>query len=419
MFPSGLSMYKSRFLSADGSDGVVGGPHPEFTKAEKAHRGAHAGHQAYFHPTTEIYRSQSMIERDVPLLFGTDGSFRSEKAFFSSELFSISNVCVCRKQIKRGKRLDEVENAGTDISYRCIDCRNCPECKRFPRLENVSIQEEIEQSVIDRCVNVDVDKRVTTAALPFLTQPDLKLVPNDKSALKIYKAQARKLDLRPDDKAAVIDSEKKLQDLGFVDFYDNLTNDEKALFEGKLHNYIPWRVQWNLNYLSTAVKLVFDASHTSLGGGGGCSLNDLLAKGTNGMNLLVEIMVRWTTYLFAFHTDIQKMYNAILLHERFWRYQMYYWRDDLVVDQSPRRKVIKTLIYGNLAERGLRQTADIAKHLYPRAGEIIKTDPYVDDCMSGENSIEARLKTTDDLKLALEMGGGGGGHVKGFYLFPL
>ena len=54
-----------------------------------------------------------MIEREVPLLFGTDGSFRNGKAFFPSELFSISNVCVCRKQIKREKRLDEVENAGT------------------------------------------------------------------------------------------------------------------------------------------------------------------------------------------------------------------------------------------------------------------------------------------------------------------
>ena len=57
MFPSGLPKYKSHFLSADGSDGVLGGPHPEFTKADKAHRGAHAGHQAYFYPTTEIYRS--------------------------------------------------------------------------------------------------------------------------------------------------------------------------------------------------------------------------------------------------------------------------------------------------------------------------------------------------------------------------
>ena len=92
------------------------------------------------------------------------------------------------------------------------------------------------------------------------------------------------------------------------------------------------------------------------------------------------------------------MYNAILLHEKFWRYQMYYWRDDLAVDQSPRRKVIKTLIHGvkpsgNLAERGLRKTADKTKHLYPRAGEIIKTDLYVaDDCMSGEDSIEVSLK---------------------------
>ena len=80
------------------------------------------------------------------------------------------------------------------------------------------------------------------------------------------------------------------------------------------------------------------------------------------MNLLIEIMVRWTTYLYVFHTDIQKIYNAISLRKEHWHYQMYLWCGDLAVERPPQRKVIKTLIYGvkpsgNLAERGLRQTA--------------------------------------------------------------
>ena len=72
--------------------------------------------------------------------------------------------------------------------------------------------------------------------------------------------------LKPEEKAAVIQSENKLQELGYVEFFDNLTNDEKSFFENKLHHYIPWRVAWNLNSLSTVVRLVFDASHTSPGG---------------------------------------------------------------------------------------------------------------------------------------------------------
>ena len=61
------------------------------------------------------------------------------------------------------KRFEQVEDAGTEISHRCIDCRNCPECKKGPRLESVSIQEEAEQVLIDRSVIVDTEKRITTA----------------------------------------------------------------------------------------------------------------------------------------------------------------------------------------------------------------------------------------------------------------
>ena len=33
------------------------------------------------------------------------------------------------------------------------------------------------------------------------------------------------------------------------------------------------------------------------------------------MNKLVQILIRWMAYRFAYHTDIQKMYNTVQLVE--------------------------------------------------------------------------------------------------------
>ena len=54
------------------------------------------------------------------------------------------------------RQFDEIESAGTEVTYRCMDC--CLKCKHGPRFDAMSIQEEIEQSLIERCVQVDVDR---------------------------------------------------------------------------------------------------------------------------------------------------------------------------------------------------------------------------------------------------------------------
>ena len=209
MLPTGLAMYRSAFLNSDGSDGVVAGPHREFTKVEKSRKGTHAGTPVYYCPVTEQYWNRCRIEGEVPLL-GNKHMPIWHSDISVSELPDY-DVCTCRKVLKTIKRIEQVEEAGTEITYRCIDCRNCPECKKGPRLESVSIQEEAEQVLIDRSVIVDTEKRITTAELPFLTQPDTKLVPNENDALKIYKGQVRQLATRPEDKIAVIVSENKSQ----------------------------------------------------------------------------------------------------------------------------------------------------------------------------------------------------------------
>ena len=115
------------------------------------------------------------------------------------------------------------------VTYRCVDCRSCLKCKNGSRFDATSIQEEIEQGLIERSVSVNVDRGITTAKLPFVADPDSRLVPNENEALKVYRGQIKKLNKNPDDLLAVIESERKLQILGFVEYVSNLNEREKNL----------------------------------------------------------------------------------------------------------------------------------------------------------------------------------------------
>ena len=144
----------------------------------------------------------------------------------------------------------------------------------------------------------------------------MKLYPNKTNALKVYNQKLKKLSKQPQDKEQVIQSQKKIQDLGHVQFTHNLPNHlQRMLKDSPIRNFISWRVVWIANSVSTPCRLVFDASQIS---NTGYSLNDILAKGRNNMNKLVEIVIKLYIHKVAFHTDIQKMYNSIKLHAQNW-----------------------------------------------------------------------------------------------------
>ena len=283
--------------------------------------------------------------------------------------------CFCMLSSRKQRIFEEAENAATEVMYRCISCRNCQGCRNGARIESISIREEVEQDLIDKSVHVDIDNQVTVASL----------------ALAAFSSQLKKLGKCPQSKADVINSESKLQSLGHVNFVKNLTaNQQNMLKESRIQNYIPWRAVWNENSLSTPCRVVFDASSPTKSG---CSLNDVLAKGRNTMNPLIEILLRWSTQRIGFHTDVHKMYNSVKLREADWCYQMYIWEEDLNPNAIPEEKVIKTLIYGvkpsgNQSEYGLRQTTSLSKYEYPDVLQIIQNVVYFDDCVSGEASIE-------------------------------
>lgn len=402
--PSGLTIYKSEFANVDGSRGVIAGPHHVFNKVAKQLKGANMSLGSYCARIVKLYKDGYKVSLDMPLL-----GAKIHDDITVDDYDEINPVFLNKiSGVKLQKKFEETEKAGADVSYRCLRCRNCSDCKNNDEIEHISIQEEVEQNLIDKSIIVNLEKCETIAKLPFIKNPTHRLSSNEDIAMKVYKSQIKKLENCQEDKNEVIKSELKLQTLGYVEFVDKLPEEEKLkIVNSPIKYFIPWRVAWNPNSVSTFCRLVFDASMKTTNR---YSLNDLLAKGRNNMNKLVEIVIRWRIHKFAYHSDIQKMYNTIKLNKEHWCYQLYLWENNLNPTEKPEWKVIKTLIYGikssgNQAERGLRQTAELQKATYPHENEVIRNDIYVDDCLSGENSLNQVYETTDNIKLLLNKGG--------------
>ena len=163
---------------------------------------------------------------------------------------------------------------------------------------------------------------------------------------------------------------------------------------------------WNGNSISTSCRLIFDASQPTASG---WSLNDILAKGKNNMNKLVEIVICWSMHKIGYHTSMKKMYNSVKLVEDDWCLQEYIWQKDLYQRKLPGEKVIKILIYGvkssgNQPKRGLQETVRLLAEEYPQVSQIVQNDIYVGDCFSGDENVEKALQRADELELVLNHG---------------
>ena len=74
----------------------------------------------------------------------------------------------------------------------------------------ISINEEIEQEIINSSVKANREKQITIASFPLMHNPVIKLAHNKDIALKVFNQQVKKLNKNPKDKADVIESEAKL-----------------------------------------------------------------------------------------------------------------------------------------------------------------------------------------------------------------
>ncbi|UYV68325.1 hypothetical protein LAZ67_5003884 [Cordylochernes scorpioides] len=153
------------------------------------------------------------------------------------------------------------------------------------------------------------------------------------------------------------------------------------------------------------LRVVFDASTKT---SNGWSLNDRLYTGPKLQTDILTILMNWRRHKVVMVTDIEKMYRQIMVRPQDAKRQKIMWRES--PDDRLKPYQLNTVTYGTspapfLALQTLLQLARDDERKYPRAAEVIRTDTYVDDILTGaENSVDA-LSLQQEL-IGLLKGGG-------------
>lgn len=155
---------------------------------------------------------------------------------------------------------------------------------------------------------------------------------------------------------------------------------------------------------ATKFRIVFNASSKTTSG---ISLNECQLIGEKLQPDLHMILMNFRKHQFGVTADIEKMYRQVLIHKSDRKFQKILWRSD---EREPIRTYeLKTVTYGqtcapHCAIRALVQCANDYEKQFPRAATIIKNCFYVDDLLSGADSLQEVEDIKKEITNVLKLG---------------
>ncbi|XP_077280500.1 uncharacterized protein LOC143907531 [Temnothorax americanus] len=174
----------------------------------------------------------------------------------------------------------------------------------------------------------------------------------------------------------------------FMREYEELKHMRLApVFPGESECYLPHHGVLQESSTSTKLRVVFNGSQQTTSGE---LLNHHFLVGANLLPALVDVLIRWRWHRYAFVTDIEKMYRQILIHPDDRKYQCILWRCTLFALVCVYQ--LLTVTYGLacalfLAIRTLRQLAHDEQSRYPQGAITLRENTFVDDVVSGANTL--------------------------------
>lgn len=436
VLPSGVSVWRSRFTDIHGSNLIISGPHHSLASqvsepssinlmfAQSVRQLCYASYDEMI-PTFEenvVFPQVIQFKEKANQVKLNDSKHACAlfqcacplKESYSNHNDSWKNLTEIQV-LKTKKRVpNQAENElkcqeeiGSVVDYRCPSCQGCLACKSSERTRDISIKEYLEDNIIKESVKVDQNNSTTWARYPFIVDPDTFLKERWNGRDNNYFMALRTLDTirnKPQDiKSGILKFHSELLKNNYaVKLCDLSEKIQAEVKDAKLKHYFPWRVVMKPGSTSTPIRMVCDPQMSDF--------NLTLAKGTNCLNSLYDICIEWRTFLYAFATDISKMYNSLRLVESEYRYSLYLFSPSLHPNETPEVYVMTTIIYGlkpasNQATTALRNVAVLNKEEYPRANTIAQKSTYMDDSGSGANTVEERTKMIEELKTVFPRGG--------------
>ncbi|XP_071642941.1 uncharacterized protein [Temnothorax longispinosus] len=187
--------------------------------------------------------------------------------------------------------------------------------------------------------------------------------------------------------------------LGHMKQVEDTAQDDKGSF------YLPHHAVFKTTAGATKIRVVFDASCKSTSG---ISLNDALLTGPVVQQDLLSILTRFRMFRYVLTADIIKMYRQIQVHPSQTRYQRIMWRDSPVTEVKTYE--LTTVMYGTssasyLATRCLKHLAELRHDKYPAGLIRVQRDFYMDDLLTGADSITEAREARDEVIALLREGG--------------
>ena len=330
-------------------------------------------------------------------------SVRSSIDEISSHSCSVHKASV---PIARLREIIDQDDTGNIVSYRCPNCSKCLKCKESGKIKAVTLQESVEQAIIEKSVSIDKEKGKVFVDLPFIKDPVPFLTQrhhasdNYKSARQVYNQQCRKPELH---KVEMRKAHAELVSKGYMKKLSDFdASAQEKIIGAPFRHYYPWRTVEKTDSVSTPIRMVVDPTMTGL--------NLILAKGENRLGKMNEILIRNRTKTHAWTSDISKMYNQLQLNEESYPYSLFLYHSSLDPSAEPEIWVMVVAWYGvvptgNQAGFAIEEIAYGAPPGFDIAKAALLNDRFVDDLAPGQHSVELREEQISKCKELLGTAG--------------
>ena len=152
---------------------------------------------------------------------------------------------------------------------------------------------------------------------------------------------------------------------------------------------------------TTKLRVVFDASAKTSSGN---SLNNILLRGPMQYPLISTVLIKFRQHLIGMSSDISQMFWEIGLHEDdrdLHRFVRRIPQTGLLKDWRMTRVTFGVVCSPFLATQVLRQVASDYRQQFSDAASITETTFYVDDCLTGADTVEEAVHIREELNALL------------------